>query len=362
MKIHEVLIESQLNEEMLTELDWSKIKKGLAAGIISLGALGISSGAMAGDKDGSYEKQLTPAQAMQIIKQKLQQGEIKPAVVKQAVQKVDAAPEVKKADPKVDVKPEVKPKVPEPKQDIKPEVKKDEPKKGDTVKSQSAEPKQDTKQAGSPEIKKDEPTKAAPDELDTVKKNAGIAPAETGSFSIKGISFGMTLDQVLNITKAQVDDRDAYRQAQSDHRNKTGKFSGGPNSSDFKKSATSWDDALKDFSIAGITGRYGWLPELDSEKRLAGLKNIARSEQVEEALDIFTKQYGSPKLNRYKSKTKGGLELDDFIAQWQVKDAVITMYKHIDRDTGVIKIQSRSQWEEETKRNTEQRNKASKDF
>jgi hypothetical protein len=107
MKIHEVLIESQLNEEILTELDWSKIKKGLAAGIISLGALGISSGAMAGDKDGSYEKQLTPAQAMQIIKQKLQQGEIKPAEIKQAVQKVDAAPEIKKAEPKVDVKPEI---------------------------------------------------------------------------------------------------------------------------------------------------------------------------------------------------------------------------------------------------------------
>jgi hypothetical protein len=51
---------------------------------------------------------------MQIIKQKLQQGEIKPAVVKQAVQKVDAAPEIKKAEPKVDVKPEVK-KVDEPK-------------------------------------------------------------------------------------------------------------------------------------------------------------------------------------------------------------------------------------------------------
>jgi hypothetical protein len=127
MKIHEVLIESQLNEEMLTELDWSKIKKGLAAGIISLGALGISSGAAAGDKDGSYEKQLTPAQAMQIIKQKLQQGDIKPSVVKQAVQKVDAAPEVKKDEPKK-AAPEVKSKAAEPKQDVKPEVKKDEPK------------------------------------------------------------------------------------------------------------------------------------------------------------------------------------------------------------------------------------------
>jgi len=107
MRIHEVLIENQLNEEILTELDWSKIKKGLAAGVISLGALGISSGASASDKDGSYEKQLTPAQAMQIIKQKLQQGEIKPAEIKQAVQKVDAAPEIKKAEPKVDVKPEI---------------------------------------------------------------------------------------------------------------------------------------------------------------------------------------------------------------------------------------------------------------
>jgi hypothetical protein len=115
MRIHEVLIENQLNEEILTELDWSKIKKGLAAGIISLGALGISSGAAAGDKHDNYEKQLTPAQAMQIIKQKLQQGEIKPAEVKQAVQKVDAAPEIKKAEPKVDVKPEVK-------KDEKPEV------------------------------------------------------------------------------------------------------------------------------------------------------------------------------------------------------------------------------------------------
>jgi hypothetical protein len=38
------------------------------------------------------------------------------------------------------------------------------------------------------------------------------------------------------------------------------------------------------------------------------------------------------------------------------------MYKHIDRDTGMIKIQSKSKWEEETKRETEQRNKASKDF
>jgi hypothetical protein len=225
--------------------------------------------------------------------------------------------------------------------DNKPEVKKDDPKKA----APEISPK--TIVDPKPEIKKDEPTKAAPDELDTVKKNAGVASATTGSFSIKGLSFGMTLDQVLNITKAEVDDYKSGYSIEKGYK---------------KKSATDWSDAFKGFTLAGITGKYGWSPELDSEKRLAGLSNFARAEQVEEALDIFTKQYGSPKLNRFKSKTKGGLELNDFVAQWQVKDAVITMYKHIDRDTGVIKIQSKSHWEEETKRETEQRNKASKDF
>ena len=142
MKIHEVLIESQLNEEILTELDWSKIKKGLAAGIISLGALGISADALAGSS-GNNEKELTPAETMAIVKQKLQQGEIKPAVVKQAAQKVDAAPEVKKDEPKK-AAPEVKSKAAEPKQDIKPEIKKDEPKKAE----KSPEVKKDFKATG----------------------------------------------------------------------------------------------------------------------------------------------------------------------------------------------------------------------
>jgi hypothetical protein len=358
MKIHEILIENQLNEEILTELDWSKIKKGLATGAITLGALGISGNAMAQHFKVDNASKIKDSQVMKYVQNKVDTGEIKPAVVKQAVQKVDAAPEVKKDEPKKaapDAAPEVKSKAAEPKQDIKPEIKKDEPKK--TAPEISPKTTNDPK----PEVKKDEPKKAAPDELDIVKKNAGI-DATTGSFSIKGLSFGMTLDQVLSVTQAKVDDNDSYYQARNDHLNKTKSFIGGPKPSDFKKSATKWDDAFKGFTIAGITGRYGWEAQINSEKQLAGLKNVARSEQVEEALDIFTKQYGTPKLNRFKSKTKGGLELDDFTAQWQVKDAVITMYKHIDRDTGVIKIQSKSQWEEENKRDTEQRNKASKDF
>jgi hypothetical protein len=125
MKIHEILIENQLNEEILTELDWSKIKKGLATGAITLGALGISGNAMAQHFKVDNTSKVSNSQVMKYVQDKVDTGEIKPAVVKQVVQKVDAAPEIKKAEPKVDIKPEVK-KVDEPKKIEKsPEEKKD---------------------------------------------------------------------------------------------------------------------------------------------------------------------------------------------------------------------------------------------
>jgi hypothetical protein len=318
MRINEILIESQLNEEVLTELDWSKIKKGLATGAITLGALGVSGNAMAQHFKVDNASKIKDSQVVKYVQDKVDTGEIKPAVVKQAVQKVDAAPEVKKDEPK-----------------------KAAPTAAPEVKSKAAEPKQDIK----PEIKKDEPKKAAPDELDAVKKNAGVA--STGSFSIKGLSFGMTLDQVLEITKAEVDDITRYSSSQG--------FK--------KKSATEWNDALKGFTIAGITGNYGgWKARADDQNRLGELQTFAPPDEVDAALDRFTQQYGKPKLKRFKSTTAVGNEFDNFIAEWQLKDAVITMHKHIDRREGAITIQSKSRWEEENKRRAEQRNKASKDF
>jgi hypothetical protein len=321
MRLHEILTEDQiLAEAILTEFDWNKLKKGLATGLITLSALGIAGNALAADGktySAAEVKKMSVSDLKNFVVKQVQQGNTDTSTVQAAVQQSKAVP-----------------------LDNKPEVKKDDPKKA----APEISPK--TIVDPKPEVKKDDPKKAAPDELDVVKKNAGI-DATTGSFSIKGLSFGMTLDQVLGITKAEVDDIGSGWSADKGFK---------------KKSATDWRDAFKGFTVAGISGTYGWSPELDSEKRLAGLSNFVKSEQVEGALDIFTKQYGSPKLNRFKSKTKGGLDLDDFVAQWLVKDAVITMYKHIDRDTGMIKIQSKSKWEEETKRETEQRNKASKDF
>lgn len=131
MRINEILIESQLNEEILTELDWSKIKKGLATGAITLGALGISGNAMAQHFKVDNTNKISDTKVVNYIQDKVSNGEIKPAVVKQAVQKVDAAPEVKA-------------KAPEPKQDTKPEIKKDDPKKAE----KSPEVKKDFKATG----------------------------------------------------------------------------------------------------------------------------------------------------------------------------------------------------------------------
>jgi hypothetical protein len=148
MKIHEILIENQLNEEILTELDWSKIKKGLATGAITLGALGISGNAMAQHFKVDNASKIKDSQVMKYVQDKVDTGEIKPAVVKQAVQKVDAAPEFKS-------------KVSEPKQDVKPEVKKDEPKKVDEPKTTKKEISKDGTTSNIVEMAKMAPYKVA---------------------------------------------------------------------------------------------------------------------------------------------------------------------------------------------------------
>ena len=299
MKIHEVLIESQLNEEMLTELDWSKIKKGLAAGIISLGALGISSGAMAGDKDGSYEKQLTPAQAMQIIKQKLQQGEIKPAVVKQAVQKVDAAPEVKKAEPKVD---------------SKPEVKKAEPTKSDLS--------------------------AQSDALKQIEKNPEISKG-LSQFSIKGLRFGMSFDEVV-------------------------KISGATDRADKGRAPYYWFDALENFSIAGETDWSAMptgAPAAGTKGELGTLFKTIKPDEFETMLKRFTQQYGNPEISKTTVKNKMNYSDTNIVAYWKVKDAYILIEKYSGKFTeGAISIVSDKHAKAQDATSKERNSKSSKDF
>ena len=87
MRLHEILTENQiLSEEILTELDWSKIKKGLATGAITLGALGISGNAMAQHFKVDNASKISDTKVVNYVQDKVSTGEIKPAVIKQAVQ------------------------------------------------------------------------------------------------------------------------------------------------------------------------------------------------------------------------------------------------------------------------------------
>lgn len=330
MRINEILIESQLNEEILTELDWSKIKKGLATGAITLGALGISGNAMAQHFKVDNASKIKDSQVVKYVQDKVDTGEIKPAVVKQAVQKVDAAPEVKA-------------KTPEPKQDIKPEIKKDEPKK------------------------------AAPDELDTVKKNAGIEKQKSGNlsaFSIKGLQFGMSLEQVVGITKAQERDYDAYR-ADTKDRYKDPDWHKKPSKyiDDYKKPVESWSKALDGFTIAGDTGwnpltseGSGWETESKSAT-LEGMYNTISPEDFEDIVSKFTKQYGKPNIDRSGVRNKMNYSDVNITATWKVKDTTIYIEKYSGKFTeGIIMIASDKYYANSDARSKSKKDKASKDF
>jgi hypothetical protein len=253
------------------------------------------------------------------VQDKVDTGEIKPAVVKQAVQKVDAAPEVK---------------------------------------SKAVEPKQDIK----PEVKKDEPKKAAPDELDAVKKNAGIEKSQAGklsSFSIKGLQFGMSLEQVVGITKAQENDGDAYLKSPGFQRSQ----------SDFKKPVDSWRKALDGFTIAGDTGwnaltseGSGWETESKSAT-LEGMYNTISPKDFEDIVSKFTKQYGKPNIDRSGVRNKMNYSDVNITATWKVKDTTIYIEKYSGKFTeGIIMIASDKYYANSDARSKSKKDKASKDF
>jgi hypothetical protein len=83
---------------------------------------------------------------------------------------------------------------------------------------------------------------------------------------------------------------------------------------------------------------------------------------VDDLLDKFTTNYGKPKIREFKSKTKGGLELNDYSASWEIQDAVINMFRHIDRDTGSVSISSKSYEDKQSAKYRAQDEKAKKDF
>jgi hypothetical protein len=163
--------------------------------------------------------------------------------------------------------------------------------------------------------------------------------AKTGPYDIKGIRFGMTFDEVLAITKAQND----------------------------KKLADNWFYVLENFTIGGINGWKAMGSDKSKMFNKAGVLEVITysgpSEKVDNALETFTKAYGQPiKFEPRKVMTKGGVELNDFIAEWHVQDAIIVMQRHTNRDDGFIVIQNKAVYDREMQKRMQQKEEATKDF
>jgi len=190
---------------------------------------------------------------------------------------------------------------------------------------------------------------------------AGIAHAGQSEFSTsKGIRLGMTVAEAQAITGSMVEDFSAKLKANSlpecSYKVPYEVRDASPVCNP-KKPAESWSD-IKGITIGGIG-----FSSLDYKSELTTLNSFPRAEQMEEALDVFTKGYGKPKsFKRFKSQTKGGLELDNFTATWAVKDVVITMYKHIDRDTGSISVETLASIQAKLAQDNSKKSKAEKDF
>jgi hypothetical protein len=289
---------------MLTEVDWNSVKKAVAVGALSMAALGLP------NLSHADAQKMTSAELKSWVQQNVQN---KPAPqVQQIVNKINAVQPVAPAQ---------KPSVVAPKSVPAPAVQ--------------------------TSIAKAEPVKVEP-KLEPVKVEPKLepeSPVHPGEFSIKGLKFGMTLDQVIGVTQATENDytkpmdTKTYTQPQ--------------------KPATDWFRAIDDkFSVGGV---YGWHAEKENDT-LQGLSTFPRSENVDIALNKFIEKYGKPKIRQYRSKTKGGVDLNVFEAEWRVPGAVITMMNHIDRDKGYIKIQSIDSYNKEQQKYKDQSEKASKDF
>jgi hypothetical protein len=144
-------------------------------------------------------------------------------------------------------------------------------------------------------------------------------------FTIKGIRFGMSAEEVKS------------------------KFGAGA--------------FLNNLTIGGIGSWMASWSGAGGTGVLTKLTSTANSEDINLSLDSFTAGFGKPtKFNTFKTQTKGGIQLNVFEAEWRIKDAVITMSNHFDRDNGYIIIESIASFNASQQQHKDQLNKNKTDF
>jgi hypothetical protein len=191
----------------------------------------------------------------------------------------------------------------------------------------------------------------SPDELDQVKKNAGVTSKDLSQFSIKGIRFGMSFNDILKVTNATRDD-----------------FSKSPDK-DYKwpqKSVDDWMEIFKNFSIAGETGWNALTIDGESfgnKGELGAIYTKIDPDDFQKVLQRFSQQYGKPEITNTSVRNKMNFSGTNVKAYWKVKDVNIIIEKYAGKFTeGSIQIVSDKYHSKQMVKDKETSNKASKDF
>jgi hypothetical protein len=166
-----------------------------------------------------------------------------------------------------------------------------------------------------------------------ITKNTPIkAKVPPKEFSVKGIKFGMTKQQISTILGQEATDT--------------------TNSLDLDLYLFS------NFTIGGVSG----FSLIETESRVYGLSAMPRPEVVDNALITFSKQYGKPIIRYYVSSNALGAKVDNYTAIWDVGTATITMEKYIDFSKGWIEIKDKAYAARKAKYYENQEKQKQKDF
>lgn len=217
------------------------------------------------------------------------------------------------------------------------------------------------------------PTAEKPNSTNTQPNQAEKQSTENekgwSTFSIKGLHFGMSVADVVNITKAKVDDDDAYYKADSAERDRyydalktnpmasrkyIDRYSG-----EFKKLATDEYDSLKGFTIGGYEN---WYPEYYKGK-LSSISNDIKPDDFNEWVEKLSQKYGKPNISSSTVGNKMGYKDINYKAIWNVQGVTIVVAKYGSTfSKGYVWFGSDKFSQSQSADNRAEKNKQSKDF
>jgi hypothetical protein len=354
LQLKQQLTATGLNEDILNEVDWSKVKNAVAGGAISLAALGLPGLANADAQKMTPEqirawvqqsvKNKTPLQAQQIVnKLNVAPTADTPAVATPAPTATPAPVKAEPAPPTAD--PSVARKAVStlpPGGASKPDLVA-KPTPAPVVKAEpTLVPKAEPAPVAKAEPKADPTEEPTINAKDTANRSDGLS-----NFSIKNLRFGMDLQQVLSITNPMVNDY-SQRMDQTTYQYP-------------KKSATTTWESLAGYSIAG---RDSWTPNFDKDGKLQYIMSSIRPDAWEDEVDKFTRVYGKPKsVISQEIGNRMGWKGTNRIATWTVKDAEISIARYGSKiDSGYIFVSSKKWADSESQQRQTDKEKATKDF